>query len=195
MGRAVAARAHGSGRGTSPRSCGEHALMFLDTTRFAFVATLAAHWRTVLAECDALPDHEYADWPETGLYNHGWDVYGLYLGGKALLDNCIFCPATAALLKAVPGLRTAGFSRLAPGTVIASHVGYSDQVLRLHLALRAHGDCGLRVGGQTRRWTPGQCLLFDDTTEHDAWNRGPRERIVLLVDFERLPQERHHARR
>jgi len=25
--------------------------------------------------------------------------------------------------------------------------------------------------------------VFDDTTEHEAWNRGDRTRIVLLIDF------------
>jgi len=26
-------------------------------------------------------------------------------------------------------------------------------------------------------------LVFDDTTEHEAWNRGTQTRIVLLLDF------------
>ncbi|MBN3821833.1 aspartyl/asparaginyl beta-hydroxylase domain-containing protein [Paraburkholderia sp. Se-20369] len=157
--------------------------MFLDPSTFAFTEPLAAHWRTVHAECAALPAREFVAWPETGLYNQGWDVYGLVLQGRPLIENCIFCPDTAALLERVPGVRTAGFSRLASGTVIAPHVGYSGAVLRLHLTLRAAGDCGLRVGAEVRRWAPGQCLVFDDTVEHEAWNRSDAERIVLLVDF------------
>ncbi|RKP46822.1 aspartyl/asparaginyl beta-hydroxylase domain-containing protein [Trinickia fusca] len=157
--------------------------MFFAPSTFAFTERLTAHWPTVLAECAALPSSEFAAWPETRLYNQGWDVYGLYVMEKPLLGNCLFCPHTAALVKEIPGLRTAGFSRLAPGTEIRPHVGYSHDVLRLHLTLRSHGDCGLRVGGEVRRWTPGHCLIFDDTVEHEAWNRSTAERIVLLVDF------------
>ena len=161
--------------------------MFLEPSTFPFTARLTAHWQDVLDECLALPGQEFDAWPETGLYNHGWDVYGLYLTDKPIVENCIFCPRTAALVKAIPGLRTAGFSRLAPGTEIEPHVGYSSEVLRLHLALRASHDCGLRVGGEVRRWIAGQCLIFDDTVEHEAWNRGDSDRLVLLADFVKPP--------
>ncbi|MDB5768144.1 MAG: Aspartyl/asparaginyl beta-hydroxylase-like dioxygenase [Collimonas fungivorans] len=157
--------------------------MFFTPSQFAFTQLLSRHWQAILAECLALPGQEFDAWPERQLYNHGWDVYGLYVGQQPLLENCIFCPHTAELLQQVPGLSHAGFSRLAAGTEISPHVGYSDQVLRLHLGLRAGEHCGIRVGAQVRRWIPGECLVFDDTVEHEAWNRGSSERLVLLVDF------------
>jgi ornithine lipid ester-linked acyl 2-hydroxylase len=164
--------------------------MFFTPAQFSFTQPLMQHWQIILAECLALPGHEFDAWPETGLYNQGWDVYGLYLEQQALLENCVFCPQTTALLRQIPGLSSAGFSRLAAGTEILPHVGYSDQVLRLHLGLRASEDCGIRVGNQMRRWIPGECLVFDDTIEHQAWNRSNDERLVLLVDFQR-PQGLH----
>jgi beta-hydroxylase len=39
------------------------------------------------------------------------------------------------------------------------------------------------VGDQVQDWQEGKCLVFDDTTEHEAWNRGDRTRVVLLIDF------------
>ncbi|MEO6934179.1 MAG: aspartyl/asparaginyl beta-hydroxylase domain-containing protein [Collimonas sp.] len=159
--------------------------MFFAPSQFAFTRLLSRHWQAILAECLALPGQEFDAWPEKQLYNHGWDVYGLYVGQQPLLENCIFCPHTAALLQQVPGLSHAGFSKLAAGTEISPHVGYSGQVLRLHLGLRAGEDCGIRVGAQVRRWIPGECLIFDDTVEHEAWNHGSSERLVLLVDFAR----------
>ncbi|WP_186058049.1 aspartyl/asparaginyl beta-hydroxylase domain-containing protein [Burkholderia gladioli] len=169
--------------------------MFQPSTAFPFLAALERDWQVVRDECDALLPDEFDAWPERALYNRGWDVYGLHLEGRPILENCVFCPGTAALLGAVPGLRHAGFSRLAPGTEIAPHVGYSGAVLRLHLALRAEGDCALRVGGETRRWTPGRAFVFDDTVEHAAWNRSDAPRIVLLADFLRpTGSERHAAR-
>lgn len=34
---------------------------------------------------------------------------------------------------------------------------------------------------------PGGLMLFDDTTEHEAWNRSGETRVVLLLDFKRDP--------
>jgi ornithine lipid ester-linked acyl 2-hydroxylase len=39
------------------------------------------------------------------------------------------------------------------------------------------------VADETRTWNEGQCLVFDDTSEHEAWNRGASTRVVLLLDF------------
>jgi ornithine lipid ester-linked acyl 2-hydroxylase len=41
----------------------------------------------------------------------------------------------------------------------------------------------LRVGDEVRAWQGGECLVFDDTTEHEAWNRSNADRLVLLLDF------------
>jgi beta-hydroxylase len=59
-------------------------------------------------------------------------------------------------------------------------------VLRCHLGLEIpSGDLGLRIGGETRVWQPGKCLVFDDTAEHEAWNHTDADRVVLIVTFER----------
>ena len=41
----------------------------------------------------------------------------------------------------------------------------------------------MRVGGEPGGWAEGKCFVFDDMTEHEVWNRGTSERVVLLVDF------------
>jgi aspartyl/asparaginyl beta-hydroxylase (cupin superfamily) len=43
--------------------------------------------------------------------------------------------------------------------------------------------CGFRVGGETRAWEEGRLLVFDDTVEHEAWNHGDRDRILLIFDI------------
>jgi beta-hydroxylase len=158
--------------------------MFHPLADFPFAARLEAAWRAIRDECNALRGDEFAPWPERGLYRGSWDVYGLYAGGRRIMENCIFCPAAAEMLgDSVPGLTMAGFSRLSPGTRIVPHVGYTNAVLRLHLGLVVPEDCGLRVGEEVRRWEEGRCLVFDDMFEHEAWNLGTRDRLVLLVDF------------
>lgn len=156
--------------------------MFQPPTHFPQCAAMQRHFADILAECRALPTEDFAAWPERALYTQGWDVYGLYVLGKEILENCLFCPRTTAMLRSLPGLVNAGFSRLMPQTRIHPHTGYSDTVWRLHLGLDIPPDCGLRVNGDVQSWQPGQCLAFDDTLRHDAWNYGPSPRTILLVD-------------
>lgn len=141
-------------------------------------------WLHVRDELARLQERQFIDWPERQLYGAGWTVFGFYAFGRRLEENLALCPETARLLAAVPDLTTAGFSRLAPNTHIRPHVGYTDAVLRCHLGLVVPADgCALRVGDETRRWEEGRCLVFDDTVEHEAWNRSSFDRIVLLLDF------------
>ena len=39
------------------------------------------------------------------------------------------------------------------------------------------------VDGQTRHWTEGKSLVFDDTFQHEAWNKTQKDRVVLFMDF------------
>ena len=41
---------------------------------------------------------------------------------------------------------------------------------------------GFRVGATTREWNVGEAFVFDDTIEHEAWNRSDRLRAVLIFD-------------
>ena len=54
---------------------------------------------------------------------------------------------------------------------------------RCHLGLVVNDHCALRVGNETRSWQAGRTLVFCDAEEHEAWNRGDTERVVLLLDF------------
>jgi beta-hydroxylase len=43
------------------------------------------------------------------------------------------------------------------------------------------------VANEVRLWKEGKCLVFDDTSEHEAWNLSDRHRDVLLLDFKAPP--------
>jgi aspartyl/asparaginyl beta-hydroxylase (cupin superfamily) len=75
------------------------------------------------------------------------------------------------------------FSLLKPGTHIAPHHGMLNTRLICHVPLFAPGGCGLRVGNETREWRLGETLIFDDSFEHEAWNRGAETRVVLLFEI------------
>lgn len=157
--------------------------MFLDPREFPFVSELEAAWKEVRDECVSLPENTFEPWVQREMYGEGWSVYGLIAFGKRIEEALQSCPRTAALIAQVPGLTTAGFSRMAAGTHIRPHIGWVQTVYRLHMGLVVPPDCALRVGFETRPWREGECMVFDDTVEHEAWNRSTETRIVLLLDF------------
>ena len=162
--------------------------MFVEAADFEFITTLSAHWADVRREFDALPAKVLSPWHDRHLYDEGgWKTFGLYAFGHRDAENCAKCPETARLVERIPGMRTAGFSRLGGQAHIRPHVGLDRGVLRCHLGLHVPPDCALRVGTETRRWEEGESLVFDDTSEHEAWNRSNEARVVLLLDFKRDP--------
>lgn len=74
------------------------------------------------------------------------------------------------------------FSRLAAGARIPPHHGVMNARLICHLPLIVPPGCGFRVAGETRQWREGELLVFDDTVEHEAWNDGSSDRIILIFD-------------
>jgi hypothetical protein len=168
-----------------------------DAGAFSFVPLLEAACPAIAAELAALSPTEFDESPDSlttveGVYDEtGWRWLPLHGGaadGARHEANRARCPATARALAAVPGLVNAGFSLFRPGTHLYPHHGELGQVLRCHLPLRVPaGDVGIRFGAQTVRWREGRCLVFDDTVEHEAWNHGDGDRIVLIVTFARPP--------
>ncbi|MGH8282712.1 MAG: aspartyl/asparaginyl beta-hydroxylase domain-containing protein, partial [Gammaproteobacteria bacterium] len=72
---------------------------------------------------------------------------------------------------------------LKPGTHIPPHYGLANYKLAVHLPLIIPGDCAIRVGNETRAWTEGQCLIFDDSFQHEAWNNSSELRVVLILEI------------
>ena len=157
--------------------------MFIDSRQFEFVSYLESNWHEIRDEYLALPEDVFEPWVQREMYGEGWSVYGLHAFGERIEPALATCPRTALLLSKIPGLTTAGFSRLAPQSHIKPHVGWVESVYRLHLGLVVPASCRLRVGNEIRSWIEGECLIFDDTVEHEAWNESNQSRVILLLDF------------
>lgn len=120
--------------------------------------------------------------------NADWSACYLWKNGEPVAHTLAACPVTAAALAAVPLVRVPGrapnvlFSLLRPGAHIPPHHGFVNTRLIVHLPLTVPEGCALRVGADTRAWQEGQALLFDDTLEHEAWNRSQAVRVVLLFE-------------
>ena len=159
--------------------------MFIEKDGFGFVSILEENWQTIREECLALPQDVFEPWVQREMYGEGWSVYGLYAFGSKIENALRQCPKTARLLAQIPRLTTAGFSKLAAHSHIKPHVGWVTTVYRAHLGLIVPENCALRVGEVVENWAEGKCLIFDDTVEHEAWNKSDQDRIVLLFDFAR----------
>ena len=124
----------------------------------------------------------FKPWDDAGINNGGWYTCGLKWQGKPLdgHDRTI----AGRIAAGDDAIFNAGYSLMMPGAEIAHHVGYSSEVLRLHVGLVVpEGDCALIVGGEERRWESGEALLFDDTVLHSAHNRTGHLRLILLLDI------------
>lgn len=117
-----------------------------------------------------------------------WNAFFFYRHGVRNDENCRRCPKTAALLDELPLIRLPGatpeicFSTLTPGSHILPHRGDSNLRSVVHLGLVVPESCVLKVAGEARAWEAGGVLAFDDTYEHEAWNRSNSVRAVLLMD-------------
>ncbi|ODS61879.1 MAG: hypothetical protein ABS41_11640 [Arenimonas sp. SCN 70-307] len=180
------------------------ALTFYPRELFPWAAALEARTDEITAEVTALvaggeqgfipyvqkPDGEVPDSDAWRAINHNpdWGVFFLHNQGERVVRNCEACPVTAAALDDVPLVHirergpTAFFSRLRPGTHIPPHHGATNTRTIVHLPLIIPPDCAIRVGNDTRQWRRGEILAFDDTIEHEAWNRSQEARVVLILD-------------
>ena len=117
-----------------------------------------------------------------------WNAFFFYRHGHRYDDNCARCPDTTAILERLPLVRIAEhapevcYSVLTPGTHILPHHGSTNTRLVTHLPLIVPADCAIHVGGEPHVWEEGRCVTFDDTFEHEAWNRSDTTRAVLILD-------------
>lgn len=119
-----------------------------------------------------------------------WDAFFFYRHGERYDANCARCPRTAEILDRLPTLQRIRehapevcFSALPAGSHILPHRGVVNTRLVTHFPLLVpKGDLALRVGGEDHVWQEGRCVTFDDTYEHEAWNRTGELRVVMLLD-------------
>ena len=134
------------------------------------------------------------------LENADWSTYFLWENGGPVDDHVAHCPQTfKATIDAVPlchiGPRAPSvmLSLLRPGAHIPPHTGMVNCRYICHLPLIVPENCSFRVGETTIEWNEGQVIAFDDTVQHEAWNRSDKNRLVLIFDIwrpELEPSER-----
>ena len=175
---------------------------FFDREHFPWLGELEAATGEILAELQAiLTDRAQALEPYIAMApgtpaskwsaldkSLDWGAFHLWKEGKRIDENCARAPRTAALAEALPLCRIEGrapavfFSILKAGSHIPPHTGVTNVRSIVHLPLIVPLGCAFRVGGETREWRKGEAFVFDDTIEHEAWNRSGEDRALLIVD-------------
>jgi ornithine lipid ester-linked acyl 2-hydroxylase len=172
---------------------------FCPLADYPWVKDIEREWPVMQHELQALlavqqtriPEFKSISAEQARITNGEWRTFMFYVYGYEVSANCAVCPETARIVKRIPGMSTALFSVLKPGTHLTPHRGPYKGVLRYHLGLIVPTDymsCGIRVGANTQHWREGESMVFDDTHDHEAWNKSDQVRAVLFVDFaRRLP--------
>jgi aspartyl/asparaginyl beta-hydroxylase (cupin superfamily)/Tfp pilus assembly protein PilF len=175
---------------------------FFDRELFPWLAELEAAAGPITAELEAIlaePDPgltPYISLPPgvpankwSGLDRSlNWGAFHLWKEGERFDEACARAPRTAALVESLPICRIEGrapnlfFSILKAGSHIPPHTGVTNVRSVVHLPLIVPEGCEFRVGGERRAWVYGEAFAFDDTIEHEAWNRSDRDRAVLIID-------------
>jgi aspartyl/asparaginyl beta-hydroxylase (cupin superfamily) len=154
----------------------------------------------LLANKQAIPRYHEVSARETHISgvvdpDKDWRIFVLHCPAGIPRKNQEKCPRTAELTGKIPGLVQAFFSILDPGKSIPAHCGPYLGYLRYHLALRVpkNNPPTMRVKDEIHQWEEGKSILFDDSLEHEVYNKSDETRVVLIVDFMRPMNLLAHA--
>lgn len=169
---------------------------FFEPAQVPGLDLLRENWRVIREEAEALmvdrskvpplgevsPDHRRI------ASTSAWKSFFFTGYGYQATRNRALCPRTAALIDQVPGLVVAFYSIFEPGTHVPPHKGVTKGLLNVHLGLIVPAEAGLcqiDVEGEVRGWQPGEYLIFDETFEHEVWNKSSEPRVVLFLQVMR----------
>ncbi len=122
-----------------------------------------------------------------------WRIYPIFNQGNKVVDNCVNCSDTVRIVESIQTFMhgcvygNTMFSVLHSNSVIEPHTGPCNFRLRCHLPLIAPSGFKVRVATETREWTRGELLVFDDSCVHSVWYEGAgsgvEPRVVLIFDI------------
>jgi ornithine lipid ester-linked acyl 2-hydroxylase len=170
--------------------------MVFDPALFPWIEELEANWQAirdeaavVLSDLEAVPPLAVIS-PDHRRIAPARKWRSFFLIGYRYRDeeNCRACPRTAELVSRIPGLNSAFFSILLPGSHIPPHTGVTKAIITCHLGIQVPREaekCRMRVGDRYVHWQEGRALVFDDMYNHEVLNETDETRIVLLIQIRR----------
>jgi beta-hydroxylase len=165
---------------------------FYDKNDFPFLLKLEENFKVIREELLTLLENEQEkQWLQTfpdyvkSDQKKAWKVFTFLFFQMKSPKHSQLCPKSAELIYSIPEIISCDFSFMEPNTHILPHKGYTKMVLRCHLPLivPAGEKCAIRVGEETHVWKEGELVVFDDSFEHEAWNKSDEKRVVLMFDI------------
>lgn len=165
---------------------------FYDKSDFPFLHKLGENFQVIREELISLLENQQEkQWLQTfpdyvkSDQKKAWKVFTFLFFQMKSAKNAQLCPKTAELIYSIPEIISCDFSFMEPNTHILPHKGYTKMVLRCHLPLIVPSGekCVIRVGEETHVWKEGELVVFDDSFEHEAWNKSDEKRVVLMFDI------------
>lgn len=169
-----------------------HAYVSVD--HFQGLRTLESQWQVIRDEGLALArqraikaSERYDDAGFNSFFKEGWTRFYLKWYEVEPASAARLCPRTVALLRDVPGLRSALFAELPPGAKLNAHRDPYAGSLRFHLGLATPNDdrCRIWVDDEPYSWRDGEGVVFDETFIHWVRNDTDATRLILMCDIER----------
>jgi aspartyl/asparaginyl beta-hydroxylase (cupin superfamily) len=173
---------------------GLRSMPWWDAKEFSAVSALKECYQVIRSEflnlllCGQLRLHPQSKGgPRLPISDGDWNIFELISASQPSATSKLLAPRTTQILMNLPEVTTnpnglAYFSVLSPGVHIATHCGPTNSRIRIHLGLLAPEGAVMRVGNETRPWREGDCIVFDDSWEHEVFNRSEFVRAVLLFD-------------
>ena len=117
-----------------------------------------------------------------------WRMFVLKAYDMTVPENLARMPVLSRLLTECPEVKSAAVSFLAPHKHIPPHRGPFRGIMRFHLGLvipkQPDGRPAtiMMINHEERRIADGECMLWDDTFEHEVMNNSDQPRVALLLD-------------
>lgn len=154
------------------------------------------------ADLDGIVAAEYVPHFNTAYYQGDWSAVPLRsIGGRTdhiypdptkkddFADTPLLarCPYIREVLATFPCPQQAvRFLRLKAGSVIKQHrdydLGFEDGEVRLHIPVRTNSEVYFMLEGQRVVMAEGECWYNNLSLPHSVANRGPTDRIHLVID-------------
>jgi hypothetical protein len=161
---------------------------FHDVAEVPGAAILVQNFETIYREWRELTADDYLKYAP-GAMHHTWNVHLLYYMGVCFQEITGRFRKTHELLRSLPRVcldypwGDALVSVHSGGSHLKPHCSVDNLRIRCHLGLQVPSGCAIRVGSEIRTWHEGQALMFEDSFEHEVWNRGENPRAILILDF------------
>lgn len=118
-------------------------------------------------------------------WQEGWEQWPIIWDTHVVESNAKYSPLTVNLLKTIPGIRVAAFTRMKSHTKLKEHtdtVG-ANYKFTYHLGLKCPDGCNLYHStlGKTSEEN-GKHIIFDAKLPHWAENTSEEDRVILYIE-------------